>query len=97
MPARSDTSAPFEKLPDTTSRPNEYVPAGIQGLSGKTIRSLSPITALIPAVAVPFIVKLSIEIVYNVILTIILYPLIQKGGYKLESIFKQNEVLTRYF
>ena len=46
---------------------------------------------------VPFIVKLSIEIVYNVILTIILYPLIQKGGYKLESIFKQNEVLTRYF
>ncbi|MBP3255376.1 MAG: rod shape-determining protein MreD [Clostridia bacterium] len=46
---------------------------------------------------ISFIIKLLIEIFYNVILTIILYPIMQKAGYKLESIFKQNEVLTRYF
>lgn len=46
---------------------------------------------------ISFIITLLIEILYNVILTIILYPIMQKAGYKLESIFKQNEVLTRYF
>ena len=46
---------------------------------------------------VQFIITLLIEVLYNVILTIILYPIMQKAGYKLESIFKQNEVLTRYF
>ena len=46
---------------------------------------------------IQFIIKLLIEVLYNVLLTIILYPIMQKAGYKLESIFKQNEVLTRYF
>ena len=46
---------------------------------------------------ITFIQILLIECLYNSILTIILYPIIQKAGYKLESIFKQNEVLTRYF
>lgn len=40
---------------------------------------------------------LAIEIIYNTILTIIIYPLIQKAGYKLEEIFKENKILTRYF
>lgn len=44
-----------------------------------------------------FIKILLIEIVYNTMLTIILYPLIQKTGYKLEEIFKENKILTRYF
>lgn len=44
-----------------------------------------------------FIKILLIEIFYNCILTIILYSIIQKGGYKLEEIFKENKILTRYF
>lgn len=44
-----------------------------------------------------FIQKLLIEVLYNTLLVIVLYPLIQKGGYKLESIFKRNNILTRYF
>lgn len=46
---------------------------------------------------ISFLIKLLIEVFYNVMLTIILYPIMKKAGYKLESIFKQNEVLTRYF
>lgn len=44
-----------------------------------------------------FIRILIIEIVYNILLTIILYPLIQKAGYKIEEIFKKTQILTRYF
>lgn len=40
---------------------------------------------------------LLIESLYNVILTIILYPLIQKFGYKIEEEYKGNKILTRYF
>jgi len=40
---------------------------------------------------------LIIEILYNSILTIILYPLMQKIGYKVEEIFKKPQILTRYF
>lgn len=39
---------------------------------------------------------LLIESIYNVILTIILYPLIQNLGYKIEE-YKGNKILTRYF
>ena len=39
---------------------------------------------------------LIIEIIYNILLTIILYPLIQKTGYLLERTFKRNNILTRY-
>lgn len=38
-----------------------------------------------------------IEIVYNVLLSIILYPLIQKAGYTIDRNFKRNNILTRYF
>jgi rod shape-determining protein MreD len=44
-----------------------------------------------------FIVILIIEVIYNLLLTIILYPLIQKFGYYIENEYKGNKILTRYF
>ena len=44
-----------------------------------------------------FIKILAIEIIYNLIIVIILYPLIQKFGYYIENEYKGNKVLTRYF
>jgi len=46
---------------------------------------------------IPFLRMLLIEILYNVILTIILYPLLQTLGYRMEEKFKENKILTRYF
>ncbi len=40
---------------------------------------------------------LLIEVIYNLILVIILYTLIQKAGKTLEEIFKTRNILTRYF
>lgn len=40
---------------------------------------------------------LLIECVYNVILTIIFYPLIRNFGYKIEEQCKGKKILTRYF
>ena len=51
----------------------------------------------IPVEIISFIKVMAIEVLYNVILTIILYPIIQIGGYRLENIFKGQNVLTRYF
>ena len=45
----------------------------------------------------PFITILLIEILYNTILTIILYPIMQKWGYRIENNFKGQQILTRYF
>ena len=44
-----------------------------------------------------FLKILFVEIIYNVFLTIIFYPLMQKTGYLLERSFKRNNILTRYF
>ena len=44
-----------------------------------------------------FIKIILIEILYNILLTIILYPLIQKVGYVIDRNFKKNNILTRYF
>ena len=44
-----------------------------------------------------FIKILLIEIIYNIILTIVLYPLIQLTGYDIEEEFKGSKILTRYF
>lgn len=44
-----------------------------------------------------FIKIILIEILYNVFLSIILYPLIQKIGYVIDRNFKKNNILTRYF
>ena len=37
------------------------------------------------------------EVIYNVLITILLYPLIQNLGYKIDRNFKKNNILTRYF
>lgn len=44
-----------------------------------------------------FLRMIAIEIVYNVLLSIILYPLIQKMGYLIDRNVKKNNILTRYF
>ena len=44
-----------------------------------------------------FIRILVIEIIYNIIITVIFYPLIQKFGYYVENEYKGNTILTRYF
>ena len=43
-----------------------------------------------------FIKILAIETLYNVLLVIILYPMIQKFGYGMDRVFKRNNILTRY-
>lgn len=40
---------------------------------------------------------LLIETIYNVILTIILYPIMQLTGYDVEEEYKGSRILTRYF
>lgn len=44
-----------------------------------------------------FVKILLIEILYNIILIIILYPMMQNLGYKIEEEYKGNRILTRYF
>ena len=44
-----------------------------------------------------FFKLLFVETFYNVLLTIILYPLMQKSRYLLKRVFKRNNILTRYF
>lgn len=40
---------------------------------------------------------LAVEVIYNILLVIIFYPLIQKAGYTMDRAFKRNNILTRYF
>lgn len=51
----------------------------------------------IPLEILPFLRLIIVEIIYNVILTIILYPLIKKAGYYMENVFRSKNILTRYF
>ena len=44
-----------------------------------------------------FIKILIIETAYNMLITIIVYPLIQKFGYYIENEYKRTKILTRYF
>ncbi len=44
-----------------------------------------------------FIKILLVEVLYNIIITIIIYPLLQKAGYYIENKYKENKILTRYF
>ncbi len=44
-----------------------------------------------------FIKILIIEVIYNLLLTIILYPIIQLTGYDIEEEYKGSKILTRYF
>ena len=44
-----------------------------------------------------YLVMIIVEVFFNVLLTIIFYPLIKKIGYYFEEIFKVKRVLTRYY
>lgn len=44
-----------------------------------------------------FIKTLFIEIVYNILIAIVMYSLIQRLGHALEEVFKTKNILTRYF
>lgn len=44
-----------------------------------------------------FVKILIVEVIYNIIITIIVYSLIQKFGYYMENEYKGNKILTRYF
>ena len=44
-----------------------------------------------------FLKILIVEVIYNVILTIIIYPLFKKFGYYIEYEYKGDQILTRYF
>lgn len=46
---------------------------------------------------ISFIKILIVEVVYNILITIIIYPLLQKFGYYIENTYKGNKILTRYF
>ncbi|MCI8352594.1 MAG: rod shape-determining protein MreD [Clostridia bacterium] len=44
-----------------------------------------------------FVKILLIEAIYNAILTVILYPILQKAGYYIEEVFRGKQILTRYY
>ena len=44
-----------------------------------------------------FVRIIIIEVIYNLLITIVIYPLIQKVGHALEEVFKTKNILTRYF
>ena len=44
-----------------------------------------------------FIKIVLVEMLYNGILTVILYPLFKKAGVYIEETFKESRILTRYF
>ena len=44
-----------------------------------------------------FIKILVIEVIYNVLLSVILYPLIRIAGFGIDRVFKKTNLLTRYF
>lgn len=44
-----------------------------------------------------FLIKVIIEVIYNAILAIILYPTIQRIGFSIQDMFKENKILTRYY
>lgn len=55
------------------------------------------ITSEINFEIVSFSKILAIEVIYNLLITIIIYPIIQKAGHAIEEIFKTKNILTRYF
>lgn len=46
---------------------------------------------------IPFLIILTVETIFNILIVMILYPGIRKLGYYIESIYKGNKILTRYF
>ena len=58
---------------------------------------LNYVFASINVEIVNFVKILALELIFNLLLTIILYPLLQKAGYFIENEYKGNKILTRYF
>lgn len=54
-------------------------------------------TAGAEAEILTFILTMLVEVLFNTLLIIILYPLIRKLGYYIEDSFKGKKILTRYF
>ena len=46
---------------------------------------------------IPFLKILLVEVIFNTLITIIIYPIIKKVGYYLENQFEDKFMLTRYF
>lgn len=44
-----------------------------------------------------FVRILMVEVVFNIFITIIIYPMIRKFGYLIENEYKGSQILTRYF
>ena len=44
-----------------------------------------------------FMKILAIESIFNVLITIIIYPIIKKAGYYLENLYDDKILMTRYF
>ncbi len=44
-----------------------------------------------------FIKILLLEVLYNVLISIIFYPIIRKAGFAIDRVFKKTNLLTRYF
>ena len=44
-----------------------------------------------------FVKILVVEVIYNILLIIILYPLMRNTGYEIEDEIKGDKILTRYF
>ena len=51
----------------------------------------------LPIEILPFIKIIILEIIFNSIIIMIIYPLIEKGGFALEKIFTKDKILTRYY
>ena len=51
----------------------------------------------LPIEILPFIKIIILEIIFNSIIIMIIYPLIEKGGFALEKIFTKEKILTRYY
>ena len=58
---------------------------------------LQYITLSIQIEIIAFIKKLSLELIYNALIIIIIYPLMKNTGYEVENIIKGDKILTRYF
>lgn len=58
---------------------------------------LQVITVGINVEILKFVKILLVEVIYNVLLIIILYPLMKSTGYEVENEIKGDRILTRYF
>ncbi len=63
----------------------------------ETISYIIQIIVFSLSVDVVFIKIILIEILYNTMLVIILYPIIKRAGSRLEKIFTEQKILTRYY